>query len=227
MDALDKRKGEYRNVWGVSPGDVWGVGSHIIACGDIENGDAKKLLDRLGEVPELTYVDPPWGPALATGYRTKAGVPRKVDYWGLIDQILEIVSVTRNDVFIEQGQRWTGKLKERVEASGGCVLGEWDVTYFRRLQSKLIRVRWGSSVAENLVDFTGMDDDDTPEAAIRNYSGEGATIFDCCTGQGATAVAAENAGRKFVGLELHPGRISEALSKFFRLGYVPRKLGTL
>jgi site-specific DNA-methyltransferase (adenine-specific) len=42
------------------------------------------------------------------------------------------------------------------------------------------------------------------EWLIKTYTNEGDTVLDCCMGSGTTGVAALQAGRRFIGVEINP-----------------------
>ncbi len=222
------RYGDAGDRWPVQVGDVWRVGDHILGCGDLEEGAAVELLSKCG-VPDITYTDPPWNAGNAASFRTKAGLPRKVDFHHLLGRVIEAVKWTRGDAFIEMGRQNTPLLRDAVEAAGGRVLKEWCVTYTcgRRRPSKLLRVTWAGGEGAPVGDATGMDDSKTPAWALSQYQAP-LTVFDPCLGRGLTAVSAHRLGHRVVGMELHPRRLACAIDALVKLGTgQPERVGAL
>ena len=213
--------------WPVAPGDVWKAGEHVLACGDIENGAGEELVRTHG-VPDLVYTDPPWTPALATGFRTKAGVPRQVDFEGLLERLVSVVSsCALGPVFIEMGLRWADRLSGMVQAAGGWEVRRWPITYYRTKPAVLLLFSFGWDAPCDRLDFTGLDDEHTPMAALDYYGYEGALVLDPFAGRGLTSEAANNKGCRFLGLELHPRRLAVALAMLAECGLPPIKIGNL
>ena len=57
------------------------------------------------------------------------------------------------------------------------------------------------------------------EYLIRTYTNEGDTVMDNCMGSGTTAIAAENTGRRWIGIERDPGYFGAACERIARLVY--------
>jgi hypothetical protein len=209
----------------VQPGDVWRAGPHVIACGDLEAGDGLRLIDRFG-VPDVVYSDPPWNDGNAGAFRTKAAMPRKVDFTQFLRALLNVVRTARRDVFLEMGLAKTPLLMDLIAQHGGQVMRCWSITYYRRHPCALLHLRWQgeSAVVDGL---TGMDDDDTPAAALGACLRASDVVMDPCTGRGLTAFTVATAGRTFMGLELSPWRMSCTLTRLATLGYTINLEGQL
>lgn len=54
------------------------------------------------------------------------------------------------------------------------------------------------------------------EYLIRTYTNEGDTVMDNCLGSGTTAIAAENTGRRWIGIERDPGYFGAACERIVR-----------
>jgi len=212
--------------WPVASGDIWKVGNHILACGDLEQGDGMKLLQTINLQPDMVYVDPPWNAGNACSFRTKAGVSRKVDFESFLQSLLNVVSRSQGDIYIEMGRQETERLLRLIMANGGKVMNVWGITYYRKNPCHLVRCTWCES-HEIEVDFTGMDDDDTPAIAMFHSTQKGQWVFDPCLGRGLTSLVAQRLDRRCVGLELHPRRLACAIDKLHKAGLSPQKRGNL
>jgi hypothetical protein len=201
----------------VRPGEVWRADHHMIACGDLEQGDGVRLIERFGRPPDLTYCDPPWNNGNCAAFRTKAGVPRKVFFTDFLNALLIVARTTRRDVFLEMGNVNAPHLINLAEQSGGQLIRRWSITYYRKHPCTLIQLRFHGQ-GDDAPDLTGMDDDDTPVAALQACARPGDVIMDPCTGRGLTAATAAYPDRTFIGLELSPWRMSCTLSKLAALG---------
>jgi hypothetical protein len=209
----------------VQPGEVWRADHHVIACGDLEAGDGLRLIDRFG-APDLVYSDPPWNDGNAGAFRSKAGIPRKVNFTEFLDQLLTVVRMARRDVFLEMGIANTPHLMDLAELHGGEVVRRWPITYYRRHPCMLLHLRWQGPAAD--VDgLAGMDDEDTPGAALKACMRPGDVVMDPCTGRGLTAFTVATAGRTFHGLELSPWRMSCTLTRLAAAGCTIEREGPL
>ena len=111
----------------VQPGEVWRADHHVLACGDLEQGDGLRLIERAGR-PDLIYCDPPWNPGNAAAFRTKAGMPRRVDFSGFLIRLLTVTRHADRDVFVEMGLQNAGLLVELAEAHGARLIRRWPIT---------------------------------------------------------------------------------------------------
>lgn len=57
------------------------------------------------------------------------------------------------------------------------------------------------------------------EYLIKTYTNPGDVVMDNCIGSGTTAIAAENAGRRWIGIERDPGYFGAACERIARLVY--------
>jgi hypothetical protein len=222
------RYGDAGDKWKVKDGDVWVAGGNVLVCGDIEKIPIQRLFEKFG-TPDLTYVDPPWNKGNLKSFFTKAGFKgAEVDFHKFIRRLIAIVKRTHGPVYIEMGKQNIYTLAVVIKESGGEVLNIWDVTYYRKHPSKLVRAIWGDFPYNKDIDFSDLDDDDTPYEAIEKEPLKpGAIVFDACTGRGLTCRAAYSNKKKFMGIELHPRRLAVAIDWLAEQGEQPRRAGTI
>jgi hypothetical protein len=221
--------GDGGTIYPVRVGDIWRCGDAKIQCCDLEHPSTRASLMSLGKW-DLVYVDPPWNAGNARSFRTKAGVDGEkghaVDFSGLLDRLFSFS--TGVPFFMEMGNKSIELMQERATAARLKFVRTWPVTYYHKYPHTLVYLESGNSHLDsrNMPDFTGMDDDDTPELAINTFTRMGQTVCDPCTGRGLIPQWALQMGRKFVGNELNPYRISVTLRKLNELtGLKPECIG--
>lgn len=64
---------ELNKKWGVSPGDLWAIGPHLLYCGDSTNDKSVKRAMG-GAEPMLMVTDPPYGVEYDASWREQAGL---------------------------------------------------------------------------------------------------------------------------------------------------------
>lgn len=191
----------------VQPGDVWRIGEHILACLDAETPAFDAFWSR--HRPDVIFTDPPWNDGNCKAFRTKAGVSRPKVYWKDLMARLMPVWERAFVVYVEMGAEHAPDIRRWMERAGRGVL-EWDVTYMGGHPAKLLRGAVGDWPYVGS-EPTGVDDLVLPRYAIEGDTWA-STVGDPCLGRGTTAKWAHLAGRRFVGTELHPNRMSCALS---------------
>lgn len=222
----------------VAFGDVWRVGVHTVICGDIE---AEAWLPALRRhalpagAPALTYTDPPWGAALATGFRTKAGMPRRVVYDDFLRLLADRVAVVGSGgaAFVEQGRDWQAQTADAFTERGFVAVRALPaaITYYRRSPATLTAFMPAGApgdarlLAQDALDACeGRDDADTPGVVLSRYPA--GVVFDPCLGQGLTLIAAAATGHACVGVELNPRRMAVALARMAAIGHHPELIDT-
>lgn len=213
--------GEAGDRYQVQSGDIWAVGKHRLVCGDLEQGDVvRRAVDQLGISPAMGYTDPPYNTNLATGFRTKAGMPAKVQFTNFLEKLIAAQAVVKGDFYIEMGNKTVDQLKLALKRAGAGVYDHWDITYGRTSPAALVRCNWGTSeIGSGLLPmFANMDDEITPSAAIAASSAEGDYVLDACLGRGLTATTAHKHGRWILGTELHPRRMAVSIERLVKLG---------
>lgn len=209
-------KFKYGDSWEkypIKPNEIWGVGDHVIACGDIEAGNAETLLAKYGQ-PDFAFVDPPWNKGNAKAFLTKANIDRSVDFDVFLDRIISLIKQAKHDVLIEFGNQLVGAVKERI-AKEGRVIKQWDVVYYGKNPCKMLHCAWGSETI-SAGDCSGMDEMKIPSWFFKHANSDfllGKTLFDPCMGQGLTAVTAQSFGMRALGLELNPRRAAVTIEK--------------
>jgi hypothetical protein len=222
--------GKAGDIYPVAMKEVWGIGPHILACGDLEEDDARKLLKFTKILPDVTYSDPPWDKGNARAFRTKAGLGRDVNFDNLLTKVIEAVKDTRSVVWLEMGVKETPKLWQVVNLHNGEILGEWNVTYYSIHPSRLIATSFTGDTFP-LPDFGAMDDGETPFAALRSAASHfqrDFTVFDPCIGRGIVAEAALAVEARVLGMELNPRRLAVTVEKLAKAtSQAPVLLGEL
>jgi hypothetical protein len=212
--------GDAGDRYPVEVGDVWQIGKHILACGDLEMGAGVEFLATYvrGGRPDVSFVDPPWNAGNARSFRTKAGVGRAVNFYRLISKVLETLAKSRRDVFIEMGVSECDNVRARLEEYGARLLDTWDITYYRKNPCRLL---WGTFTGQaypRLLDCNRLDDEVATPKVIAAAAGRGDIVFDPCMGRGLSAVSALRAGATAAGLELNPRRLAVTIDKLASLG---------
>ncbi len=198
----------------VKPGQVWHVGGHQIRCGDLTNADDVAWISQFK--PVLVYTDPPWGQALASGFRTKADLADYVDVWDLYRAAFQIVhdAFDNPPTYFEQGNKWRQQMQEIAVDVGLELEEDWNITYYKKSPASLTLF---NSYGKPYTNLNGFDDDQTPVMAIADFTKRGDLVVDLMTGRGLTATSAANADRMFAGLELSPWRTSVTLTKLAKI----------
>lgn len=216
--------------WPVRPGDVWSVGPHVLACGDLEEGDGVRLLDLVGVAPGACYTDPPWNAGNAASFRTKAHGwggerARRVDFYGsFLPAVAVLLGSVRGPIFMEGGVREAPRVREVLSAQGIAVLASWKITYYRRRPCILHALASHPlPFVPSVMDPSGMDDEETPAYCLGKVCQHGTLVLDPCMGRGLTAVSADAVGARVVGLELHPRRLAVTIDKLAQRGHKPKQ----
>ena len=219
------RYGDSGDRYKVNVGEVWGVGPHRIECLDLESiGFFRFQGDLRSDPPDVVYTDPPWNKGLASSYRTKAGLSDKANFPELWQRIVRLASIGRGSVFVEYGPSDVDSQELAFSSVGAAPFDTWKITYGKKNPGFLSRYSWGNGDDWVGADLSGMDDEDTPSAVLGSYP-PGQRVLDMCTGQGLTPLAADKHGHVFVGTELHPRRIANALHRLAKQrGEKPRRI---
>lgn len=231
----NKAYGNAHDMWPVEVGQLWKVGPHQLLCEDFHQGDPKSYNRIIKIHPDMVYCDPPWDPGNAKSFRTKAGVPDpSLDFREFMKLLIGYWKNCKGYVVYEMGAKWNKEVQDMIGEAGGTVLNEWPIYYFRRGNNPgrpciLVRCTWNEDLANKGPEYPkheppvdeegeGLNDDKTPLWAIENFSQKGDVVADYCTGKGCTAWSADQLDRVFVGTELHPRRMANAIAKLVYSG---------
>lgn len=208
-------KNDHWEDYPVQPGETWTAGAAAIGCFDLEEDAWRQMVARYGKA-NLVYVDPPWGQALASGFRTKAGVPRTVKWADFVDRLAAVLAATTDGpIWCEMGAAWTHSTIDAIAAAGHRHVHTYTTPYYNGAgENHLIHfAAKDGSGADPIPDpalLTGPTSR-IPAHVLTHTTRPGDLIADPCTGQGLSATSALGLGRRFYGYELHPRRISSAL----------------
>jgi hypothetical protein len=217
--------GKDGELYPVQPGDIWKVGQHLLACGDLERGDALKLLDLVGP-PDVTHTDPPWNAGIASAFRTQAADPKKVDFTALMRTLAEALKRTTRDVVIEMGIAQTPHVCSIMQAAGAKVHGIWAATYgAKKLELRVIHLTF-TDVTPAAIPHTLLHSWAAASSTMDAICKPGDLVFDPCLGQGGTLRLAHQRGASVIGMELNPKRLSTAIAWAAQYD-TPERVGTL
>lgn len=225
----------------VKPGQIWTQGTvdegktcgqSTVLCGDLEvDSQVLPFIQALADASppaRMAYIDPPWTPSLATGFRTKAGMPKRVDFLSLLRRIVRLAGHAlplKSCLWIEIGHQYCRPLLNILESECWFVRDVFGITYYHREENRAVLYHAQRNEPScTRFELEGLDDEETVKQAIIGCTAQDDLVIDLCTGRGGTARAAVERGRRFAGIELAPRRVSCTLDSLrSRLGE-PRQL---
>jgi len=206
-------KWRYGDAWEKHPikeGEIWTYQTSHIAVADL-----RVQLPNFMQQADMVYCDPPWNKGNVNSFITKAGMSSYVDDFGAFMDILfeRIAWIDPKVCFLEVGKphrcdfiNRMGKIYPNVKS--------WDITYYKKNPCHLIR----GGLTPTDYDFTGLDEEHTPEIAIGLEMPE--CVADPCTGKGLTLLAAHKHKIRFVGTELNRRRLAVAIDRAAKKGAI-------
>lgn len=201
----------YGNYWAKYPiekGETWTCGISKIQVADITAGLPDFMLKA-----NMVYSDTPWTLGNVNMFNKKAGRKYMNNFEEFYTPLFQhIAKINPRVCYLEIGkqekEKFIGLLKKNYP-----IVQEWEITYYGKHLCYLLR---GGHLATDF-NFTGMDDNDTPLAAIKTE--QPATVADFCTGRGITGIAAITQGCNFVGTEINKEKLAVFIHRAKRLGY--------
>ncbi len=204
---------KYGDAWEeypISEGEIWAnkASGSMISVHDIRN----QLPDYMMRA-EMIYCDSPWSKGNANAFITKAGMDNYInDFNDFMDVLFgRIDEISPKVCYLEIGKQHLGDFKRRMNE----IFPEiqvWEIKYYKKNVCYL--VRGGYDICS--YDYIGMDDEETPLAAIE-YE-HPLSVADLCTGRGLTMLAAHKYGATFYGTELNKRRLAVAIERAERMG---------
>lgn len=216
-DMTNWRYGDAGDRIPVAFGQTWGVGEHLFRCDDLE-APAHESGYLVG-LPafDMVYSDPPWDAGNARAFRTKAGKGRAVDFEAFVGRLADVFRRARGDVWCEMGNRLHEQQIALLKRAGAHVCDVWECVYYGGPRTcRIVRLRWRAKGEARAGPHP-------PAPWMGNMSGEavtryalslypaGQTVLDPCCGMGMTAKYCLEHGHRFVGVELNPRRLANAI----------------
>jgi hypothetical protein len=215
------------DLYPVQQGQIWKVGDHVLACGDLQGdtplAQAITIAEEMHGPIGLMYVDPPWNNGNARSFRTKAGADgpeggHAVDILELITAVITPAAERNILAFMEGGNRELAKMHKHLQ-SMGAITTDWPITYYRTKPCFVMACDFRLTPAQDYPDLAGLDDDDTPSSVLANYGhATNRLVIDPCAGRGLTARSAQNNGWASITHELSPYRMAEAMKSLSHAG---------
>jgi len=178
-------------------------GSPSLVIGELTRARAVEALS--GQLAQITYSDPPWGPGNLMYWRTHNGETNRPSWSEFLELFCDIVSSNTErsgHIFVEMGLRWVDELAAAMARFGRSEAARFHCLYGN---PKLPNVLWYSGPGTSL-DPSGLSGVKMTHAALDGVAMPGALVFDPCCGKGMTARCALRLGMRFAGVELNPKR---------------------
>lgn len=182
-----------------------------------ENGSKVAVNNLFDPLPEflkeadVMFVDPPWNLGNLNTFYTKADRRDYQSSYGLFyHRLFDVIREIKPKVcYIEIGKEYLADFILEMRKIYKCVTF-YNSSYYHNKNNKCYVIR-GSQRAKGKPDLDYMDEEDIIKWVCENESYD--CIGDVCMGQGLVGRYAAAAGRKFVGGELNPKRLSVLLKK--------------
>lgn len=186
------------------------IGPHRLLCGDITTGCVAAVMG--GELADLIYSDPPWGPGNQQFWHTmreRGSVPRTSwpDFLTAFARVCLAFRKPDAPVFVEMGLRWTSDLRDAMSRVGLRFVWERRILYGpkkRPLPNALLL--FGADVDVQLPD--PPHGEPVTRAILEATVRPGMLVLDPCTGLGMTARWTHRLGGRFCGTEMNAVRLA-------------------
>ena len=166
----------------------------------------------------MLYSDTPWSLSNVNMFNKKAGRAYMNDFAEFYRPLFQhIAKINPRVCYLEIGKQERENFIHLLKAVYPAVQ-EWQITYYGKNSCYLLR----GGASQTDFDFAGMDDKDTPLAAIRQE--RPFNVADFCTGRGLTGIAALKEGCNFFGTEMNKEKLAVFIHRAKRLGYVFSKV---
>ena len=201
-DSWDKYPIEEGELWRESHGSILSV------C-DIFNG----LPDYMYHA-DMIYSDPPWNTGNLTSFFTKAEKSNTHNFNDLANKIFSFVRAMKEKTcYLEIGYQNLDIYLKEMQSIFPFVQ-YWQIKYYKKYPCYLVR----GGISNIAIDYSGMDDSETPFVAMRLE--ECKSVADMCMGRGLTALAAYDNNKLFYGTELNKRRLAVAIDRICQRGEV-------
>lgn len=187
------------------------IGPHRLLHGDITAGAASHLMR--GELADVIYSDPPWGPGNQKFWHTKnvMGSAPRTTWDDFLRTFCRICATHRKPdapVFVEMGLRWVDQLIHEMASVGLPEQGRWSILYgSRKAPLPNVLCLFGSRPVNVAMPDPPYGEPIT-RAALEAVVRTGMVVLDPCTGLGMTARITSSLGGVFRGTELNAARLA-------------------
>ena len=164
----------------------------------------------------VIFTDSPWNIGNMKSFYTKAEkrFPDVSFFDDFYHRLFECInSISPSTCYLEIGKEYLGEYMVEMKRIFPAVT-VYNSTYYHR-KDNLCYIVQGTRRRRNW-HYDGMDEEDIINSVAENEDG---TIGDLCMGRGLVALAAARHGKKFVGTELNPKRLSVCLKRLDKEGY--------
>lgn len=209
------RNWTYGDSWGKYPIEAGQIWRHPPSDSAVCVHDLRQPLPSFLRGAAMIYTDPPWSQGNVNSFITKAGLTSYVEsFTDFLDALfLRVAEIGPQVCYLEAGQQHVAEVESRLGRLFASVQ-RWGITYYRKHACCLLR----GGASPTGVHFTGLDDGQTPEVAIR--AERPANVADICLGRGLTLLAAHQHNVRVLGTELNKRRLAVALDRAARMGVI-------
>jgi len=205
----------YGNYWEKYPienGEIYSCGPSKICVADITIGLPDYML-----AADMIYSDTPWSLANINMFNSKAGRKHMETFAEFYTPLFDHIKTIKPLVcYLEIGKQELDLFRYLLGRLYGIVQ-QWEITYYGKQPCYLLR---GGDRPTDF-NFVGMDDVDTPRAAVRAENP--AIVGDFCTGRGLTGLAALGEGKQFVGTEMNKRKFAVFIHRAQQAGFIFRR----
>lgn len=182
-----------------------------------------------GEMADIYYCDPPWGPGMMKMFDTMnrkhdpAQPAQEADYAQLLAKVLQDARrFAKGPVFIQYGVKWEKEVRDLASAAGLTHVATVEAGYASGNGRQHIHIFWTSQPpplpAGYLEQVRGTTGWDTARVVTAPFAVPGGILFDPCCGFGASAKAAVGHGMRFYGNELNAVRLARTAAWLKKAG---------
>lgn len=159
---------------------------------------------------DVIFVDPPWNLGNLKSFYTKADRDDyPLEYDGFYDRLFQcIAEIKPKTCYIEIGKEYLADFIMMMRKMYKYVTF-YNSSYYHNKKNKCYVIRGSHKAKKPDLDY--MDEEDIIKWVCENE--DYTCIGDLCMGRGLVGQYASGAGRKFVGGELNPKRLSVLLSR--------------